>query len=125
MLPALRGLTVDGVRQSFEEPGQDLVEVVIHLVNNGLREGNRDLQAVDTDAITRVVALDEMAGSPDRDLIEDVEQPIRGELVGIERHRLSEVIAEAGDPCRRKRSIVLEEVAQEVIEVSEAVVRWC
>ena len=105
-----------------EEAGHYLIEVVVHLVNPGSGEHNGLLLPANLDGVVGVEALDERPGAAHGHRVQHVEQVLGGEIVGVESHRIGEVVAQRADAGIGKRSIVAQEVAQQVIQVPQAVV---
>ena len=72
--------------------------------------------------VADVVVLDEPAGPPDGDLVDHVEQVLRGQVVRVDGHRPVEVALQRGDSRAGERGVVGDEVGDQRVQVVEAVV---
>ena len=119
-------VAVEGVGQVVEEPGEGLGELVADVPDPRRGEHDRDTLAVHLDRVVRVVALDERTGAADGHLIEDVEEGLGGQVLGILGHGLAEVLAHGRHAHVGEFGVGSDEESQQVVEVHEAVVhRGC
>ena len=122
----LLGIGVGGLEggdHRVEERVAGGVELVVDALDARGRELDRDVPAGRVaDRRARVVALDEAPSAPHGDLVEEREQVRRRQRLRVLGLRLPDVPEQARDAPARERGVVLDEVADERVQVQERVV---
>ena len=121
--PGLTVLRGEVLFKPVKESWKHRIKRVIHGANVRVWKANRDkLPAWTLDGIVRIVALHKMPCASHRGGIQQVEEHIRREIVGIHPHRVQESLFDRTDTDAGEGCVIANEVRQQAIQVHQGVV---